>query len=72
MDGGRKGRREEASRAEASRKGRKEETRQKRRRRRGRREEAGQGGGQQRGSAPRTKLKSSGCNSSELKTVPYS
>ena len=56
---------------EELRKERKEETRQDSRRRRGRREEAGQGGGQKRGS-PRTKLKSIGYTSSELKTVPYS
>ena len=51
--------------------GRKEEASQTGRKRKGRREEARQGGGRKRGSAPRTKLKSRGCNSSDLKTILY-
>ena len=51
--------------------GRKDEARQNGRRRKGRREDARQGGGWKRGSAPRTKLKGTGCNSSDLKTILY-
>ena len=60
--GRRKGRRGNA------RQGRKKEARQSGRRKRG---DARQGGGRKRGSDPRTKLKSRGCNSSDLKTILY-
>ena len=56
---------------EGVRQGRKEESRQSGRRRKGRREDAREGGGWKRGSAPRTKLKGTGCNSSDLKTILY-
>ena len=63
---GREGRRKQP-RAEKVRQGKNEEARQSGRK--GRKER--QGGERKRGSAPRTKLKSRGCNSSDLKTILY-
>ena len=66
-----KGRMAEGTEMEEVRQGRMEEARQRRRRRKGRKEEARKCGGAQRRSALRTKLKSRGCNSSDLKTILY-
>ena len=60
---------EEGTGMEKVRQGMKEEARQSGRRRKGRREDARQNGGRKRRSAPRTKLKRRGCNSSDLKTI---
>ena len=56
---------------EEVRQGRKKEARQRGRTRKRRKEKARKGGGTKRGSALRTKLKSRGCNSSDLKTILY-
>ena len=73
MENGRGGREAERKRgmAEEVRKGRKEEARQSGRWRKGRSEEARQGRGRKRELAPRAKLKSRVCNSSDLETVLY-
>ena len=74
MEDGRRGEREgerKRRRAEQVRQGRKEEARQSGRRK-GRKEDARQGGGRKRGSPPRTKLKSRGCNSSDSVNIEAS
>ena len=68
---GRKGGRKEARQGGGSEAGKDGGSGQRGRRRKGKREEARQGGGRKRGSALRTKLKSRGCNSSDLKTILY-